>query len=91
MSHFKTASSSSSTTGKAAAKEFVQLDLPENPQRYIRSRLGMDKSGRLIVQLENPTSVSVGGCAYCWGGRMPEDDCCSPCSIELIANWHPKI
>ncbi|MES9902215.1 MAG: M48 family metalloprotease, partial [Sedimenticola sp.] len=60
LAHFKAASTSSSAAGKAAARAFLQLDLPENPQRYIRSRLGMDKSGRLIVQLENPTSVTVG-------------------------------
>ncbi|MEJ1376624.1 MAG: M48 family metalloprotease [Candidatus Sedimenticola sp. (ex Thyasira tokunagai)] len=59
LTHFKAASTSSSATGKAAAKAFLQLDLPENPHRYIRSRLGMDKGGRLIVQLENPTSVTV--------------------------------
>ncbi|MES9883659.1 MAG: M48 family metallopeptidase [Sedimenticola sp.] len=90
MSHFKTASSSSSTTGKAAAKEFVQLDLPENPQRYIRSRLGMDKSGRLIVQLENPTSVSVGGLRLLLGRKDARGRLLQPVQYRVDRQLAPK-
>lgn len=61
LTHFKAASTSGSSIGEAATRALLQLDLPENPGRYIRGRLGMDQQGHLIVQLENPTSVGVDG------------------------------
>jgi predicted Zn-dependent protease len=59
ISHFQHASGASTATGKAASSALVRLDLPTNPQRYLKSRLGIDRSGVMVIQLQNPTPVAA--------------------------------
>ncbi|MCW8944435.1 MAG: M48 family metalloprotease [Sedimenticola sp.] len=59
LTHYQTASSSSSGSGRAAATALVRLDLQDHPQKYLATALAVDPAGRLLVQLENSTSVSI--------------------------------
>jgi hypothetical protein len=59
ISHFQHASGAKTATGKAASSALVRLDLPEHPQRYLKSRLGIDRSGVVVIQLQNPTPVAA--------------------------------
>jgi hypothetical protein len=37
----------------------VRLDLPSNPSKYIQARGGLDNAGQLIVEVANPTRVTL--------------------------------
>jgi hypothetical protein len=37
----------------------VRLDLPQNPGQYLSVRTGLDGAGQLVIELGNPTPVSV--------------------------------
>jgi len=37
----------------------MRLDLGQNPEAYLRSRTGLGDSGRLLLQIDNPTRVGV--------------------------------
>ena len=37
----------------------MQLDLPQNPGKYIKAQAGLDSRGMLVVGLGNPTQVPV--------------------------------
>jgi predicted Zn-dependent protease len=53
------AASSSGAAGQAAQDATVRLDLPSSPGKYIQARGGLDNSGQLIVEVANPTRVTV--------------------------------
>lgn len=57
--YFSAASGSSSAAGKAASRSLVRLDLPENPHTYLKTRIGLDKSNYLLVQVNNATDQTV--------------------------------
>ena len=59
IAHYQQASGASSEHGKAAATALARLDLPEHPGRYIKSRLGIDRTGSVLIHLENPTAVTA--------------------------------
>jgi len=46
--------------GKQAYGALVDLDLKENPGKYIQARAGQDARGRVVAQISNPTPRSVG-------------------------------
>ncbi len=56
---FAAAAGSESEPGKAAARSFVLLDLPDNPGKYLEVRLGLDREGYLLAEVSNPTMVTV--------------------------------
>jgi len=56
---FRVAAQSDSPDGRAAARSLVRLDLPQHPSRYIRTRVGQDASGRLVLEIRNATPVDV--------------------------------
>jgi predicted Zn-dependent protease len=56
---YRVAAGSSDAAGQAALAALVRLDLPQNPGQYIAVRTGLDGSGKLVIELANPTSVSV--------------------------------
>ena len=33
------------------------IDFPDNPEKYLGKRVGLDDRGRVLVQIDNPTSV----------------------------------
>ena len=57
--YFAAAAGSNSSAGKAASHSLVQLDLPDNPSRYLQMRFGRDKSHYLLVQIANRTTAAV--------------------------------
>jgi predicted Zn-dependent protease len=59
LEYYTQAASSDSPAGQAAEEATVRLDLPNNPGKYIQARGGLDNSGQLIVEVANPTRVSV--------------------------------
>jgi predicted Zn-dependent protease len=59
LEYYAQAASSDSPAGQAAEEAAVRLDLPSNPGNYIQARGGLDNSGQLIVEVANPTRVSI--------------------------------
>lgn len=57
--YYAKAAGNDSTAGKAAYSSLVKLDLSENPGKYINVRTGIDRSGRLLAEISNPTTVAV--------------------------------
>jgi predicted Zn-dependent protease len=61
--YYAAAAGSEGEIGKAASRELMRMDLPDNPGKYLRSQAGLDNSGMLIVAIGNPTGVPVTGLA----------------------------
>ena len=59
IASFRKASTSDSTIGKAANLYLARLDLPNNPQRYIKTSLGLDSRGYLNLYIKNNAAVEV--------------------------------
>jgi predicted Zn-dependent protease len=59
LEYYAQAASSNSPAGQAAEEAAVRLDLPNNPGNYVQARGGLDNSGQLIVEVANPTRVSL--------------------------------
>jgi len=57
--YYAKAAGNDSATGKAAYSSLVKLDLGDNPGKYISVRTGVDRSGRLIAEISNPTTLPV--------------------------------
>ncbi len=62
--HFAVAAGSNSIAGKAANVSLIKLDLPDNPDKYLQLRFGLDKDNYLIVQVTNRTSLPVTQIGY---------------------------
>ncbi|MEX1994530.1 MAG: M48 family metalloprotease [Steroidobacteraceae bacterium] len=45
--------------GAAAALSLMRLDLPDNPEKYLRKQAAVDQKGMLTVAVGNPTQVPV--------------------------------
>ncbi len=56
---FTGAAGSKTAPGQAAAASLLRLDLPENPGKYIKVRVGRGKQGQLLAQVSNSTTVAV--------------------------------
>jgi len=59
LEYYAQAASDSSPAGQAAQDAAVRLDLPTNPGKYIQARGGLDNAGQLVVEVANPTGVTV--------------------------------
>jgi predicted Zn-dependent protease len=57
--YYGIAATSEGEVGKAAGRKLMQLDLPQNPGKYIQTQAGLDSRGMLVVALGNPTQVPV--------------------------------
>ena len=55
--YYQIAGQGGGPAGQAALARAVRLDLPRNPDRYVETRLAQDASGRLILQISNPTPL----------------------------------
>jgi tetratricopeptide (TPR) repeat protein len=53
MQYYQVAATSNSHIGQEAAAEFVRLDLPQNPDKYVAAMAQVDAQGQLIVVVEN--------------------------------------
>lgn len=59
INHYQQAAGAANDRGKAAAAALARLDLSARPGHYIESRLGLDRSGFVVIQLKNSTAVSA--------------------------------
>jgi predicted Zn-dependent protease len=59
MQHFKSAASSQSSYGSMAAKEFVSMDITDNPGEYIAAAAQLDSAGRIVVVVQNRAPVAL--------------------------------
>jgi len=57
--YFGQAAGSQSPAGIAAATELVRLDLPDNPDRYLKISLQRLNDGDVIAVVQNPTKMPV--------------------------------
>jgi len=73
LENYARAAESSGQAGADARAATVRLDLPANPGRYLSLASGLDANGRLLVEVQNPTSLEVGGIelaiSYVEGGQ----------------------
>jgi predicted Zn-dependent protease len=63
-SYFSAAAGSNSEAGKSANLAFTRLDLPDNPDKYLQLRFGLDPSNYLLVQINNRTQQTVGDVSF---------------------------
>jgi beta-barrel assembly-enhancing protease len=56
---YQAAASSDSAIGKAAAAEFVKMDLPQNAGNYVATAGQLDAQGRVIVVVQNRSPVAL--------------------------------
>lgn len=59
--YYAKAAQDKTATGKQAYGSLVELDLADNPGKYLKVKLGVDKHGRTLVQVINNTPKSVKG------------------------------
>jgi predicted Zn-dependent protease len=57
--YFSKAAGSRSKVGAKAAAALARLDMAENPGRYLKSGLGLDRSGRVFVHIKNVSPLPV--------------------------------
>jgi predicted Zn-dependent protease len=56
---YRKAAGSRSSVGSRARDRLANLDLQDNPARYLDARLGLAADGYLVVQVRNTTTVTV--------------------------------
>lgn len=61
LRHFEIAAGSQGELGAAALAAMMRLDLPANPEKYLRQQAGLDANGMLVVAIGNPTRLPVTG------------------------------
>lgn len=64
LQYFSAAAGSKSPAGEAATRSLLRLDLPENPQKYLKIALGLDSRGMLQARLSNPTPEPIADISY---------------------------
>jgi beta-barrel assembly-enhancing protease len=57
--YYRAAAQSDSAAGRSAARRVTRLDLPRNPGRYLTAAVSVDRTGRLILQVANPTGEAL--------------------------------
>ncbi len=56
---FRQAAGSETGPGREALRSLTELDLPDNPNRYLKVRLGANQRGDLLAYLANPTHLTL--------------------------------
>jgi len=59
MQYYKTAAGSESEYGQLASREFVTMDLPQNPSQYVAAGAQRDAQGRIVIVVQNRSPVSL--------------------------------
>jgi predicted Zn-dependent protease len=59
MQHFQAAAGSNSASGQQALRELIQIDLPNNPSKYLPSKAMVDKSNRVWAAIGNQSGVAM--------------------------------
>ena len=70
IKYLRVASTSRSRVGRKAKAELLGLDLEQNPARYIKASLALDRDGYLLVILRNATSEPMRGISFSVGWRQ---------------------
>jgi predicted Zn-dependent protease len=68
LQHFRVASQSDSQAGQSATVEFVRIDAPQNPSRYVGSRAAVDDGNVVWALIGNLTPVPLADIevSYAW-------------------------
>ena len=61
LQYYQAAASSNSSYGKAAAAEYMKMDLPQNPGNYVAAAGQLDAQGRVLVVVQNRSQVPLNG------------------------------
>ncbi len=61
LQYYQAAASSNSSYGKAAAAEYMKMDLPQNPGHYVAAAGQLDAQGRVLVVVQNRSQVPLNG------------------------------
>lgn len=59
LKNYQVAAGSNSEIGKQSTAEFVRLDLPQRPAKYLQAGAQADSNGNLFAVVQNPTPHSV--------------------------------
>jgi predicted Zn-dependent protease len=59
LQYYQAAATSNSNIGQEAAAEFVRLDLPQHPDKYVAAMAQANAQGQLIVIVENRAPVAI--------------------------------
>ena len=68
--HYQQAAGGGGETGKQAFAALVKLDLPDNPNNYLRTELGVNQSNLPVARISNPTPVAISNITYAL--RLPD-------------------
>lgn len=61
LKNYQIAGGSDSEIGKASIERYVRIDMPKNPEKYLKAMSKTDSSGNLYIVVQNPTPVTVSG------------------------------
>lgn len=59
-SHFRSAASAGGELGREASVSFIKLDLPDSPDKYIKSTTALNEEGLLVINLVNESGLDIG-------------------------------
>jgi predicted Zn-dependent protease len=59
--YYEAAAGSNSPLGKAAAAEYMKMDMPQNPGNYLAAGAQLDSQGQVIVVVQNRSQVPLTG------------------------------
>jgi tetratricopeptide (TPR) repeat protein len=62
--YFAAAAGAQGEVGEAATVSLTRLDLPANPEKYLRKQAALDQNGMLMIAIGNPTQVPVTGISF---------------------------
>lgn len=57
--HFQAASQSNTATGQKARREFIRMDLPDNPSSYVASQALVDNSNNVWAAIGNRSGLTI--------------------------------
>ena len=63
-SYYQAAAGSQGPAGMQALGALVRMDLPNNPNQYVQAKIGLNKNNVPMLQLANPTPVSIRNIKY---------------------------
>ena len=61
LGYFRDASVSNSEPGRQAAQSFVRLDMSQNPDNHIKTRINLSQKRFVVITVANPTLIPVRG------------------------------
>ncbi|GAX62108.1 Zn-dependent protease [Candidatus Scalindua japonica] len=59
LQYFKIASSSNSEVGRQAEQSFIRLDMRQQPNNYIKTRINLTQKRYVVIMVANPTPIAV--------------------------------